>query len=152
MDSQEPDPKLICDWHLRADTAGPLRRRCPWKRQQRHICSRTRKAFAAQLWGQDRSPPGGGQLTSNLAERREEGAGGDTEPRRHPCSASGQRKAPPARLAEWGQAARDPRAVGLSVEVKGLVVLMEGAKFNLVPSAGNLLSMFSGSLHLPCWS
>lgn len=59
----------------------------------------------------------------------------------------------PARLAEWGQTARDPRAVGLSVEVRGLVVVsMEGTQFNLVPSAGNLISMFSGSLRLPCWS
>lgn len=51
-----------------------------------------------------------------------------------------------------GTDSEGPRAVGLSVKVRGLVVLMEGTEFNHVPYAGNLISMFSGSLHLPCWS
>lgn len=49
---------------------------------------------------------------------------------------AGQGKTGPTGLAEWGQTVKGPRAVGLSVEVRGLVVLVEGAEFNHVPFCG----------------
>lgn len=59
------------------------------------------------------------------------------------------------RLGQPGRVGTDsegPQSSGTKCEGEGLAVLMEGTKFNHVPYVGNLISMFSGSLHLPCWS
>lgn len=81
---------------------------------------------------------GGQQSASSLEER----AGGERRGLQRPPGQEGTHARGPhwgrggwaAGLAEWGQqAVRGPRTVGLSVEVKGLVVLMEGTKCNHVP-------------------
>lgn len=108
IDSQKPDPKLICDWHSKGRYNRAPEKKVPLEE--------TTKAHSFQN-------PANPLWHSSEAGRRPqgwmEGAGGATELGRHPCSASGQGKAGPARLAEWGQTAWGPRPVALSAEVRG---------------------------------
>lgn len=65
------------------------------------------------------APPGAEQLTSNLAERREEGDGGATETGRHPCSASRQGRLRQPGL-QSGDRQRGAQSSGIKCEGEGI--------------------------------